>query len=75
MATLAETVKMAQAVCDAYSAAVKAAGYKSRWVKIDYAKHPEIAAARDAHYAAGVALHEAFEASRKISSRKRRPSK
>lgn len=63
--TLAETIKFAQDVCDAYSAAVKAAGYKSRWDRIDYAKHPAVAAARDAHHAAGRELHGAFEASRK----------
>lgn len=65
--TLAETIKHAQAVCDAYSAAVKAAGYKSRWDRIDYVKHPAVAAARDAHHAAGRELHEAFEQSRKVS--------
>lgn len=68
MKNLAETIISAQAVCDAYSAAVAAAGYKSRWDRIDYAKHPAVAAARDAHHAAGRELHEAFVASRAVQS-------
>lgn len=64
---LANAVKAGQIACDSFSAAVKAAGYKSRWDRLDYAKHPALAAARDAHHAAGRELHEAFAASRKAA--------
>lgn len=62
---LGAAIRAGQEACDAFSAAVRAAGYKSRWDKIDYAKHPVVRAARDAHHLAGVKLHEAFVASRK----------
>lgn len=62
---LKDAIASAQTACDAYSAAVKAAGYKSRWDRIDYVKHPAVKAARDAHHVAGQAMHEAFVASRK----------
>jgi hypothetical protein len=62
---LIEAIKAGQVACDAFSDAVKAAGYKSRWDRLDYEKHPALKAARDAHHEAGRVLHEAFEASRK----------
>jgi hypothetical protein len=69
MKTVAEAIKAGQIACDAFSAAVTAAGYKSRWNRIDYAKHPALAAARDAHHAAGRELHDAFEAARAAERR------
>jgi hypothetical protein len=57
---LTEAYEAGKAVCDAFSAAVLKAGYKSRWDRIDWDRHPELKAARDAHHAASKALGEAF---------------
>jgi hypothetical protein len=63
--TLAETIAQAYAADDAFAAAVKAHGYKSRW---DIRNIPQQSQAlRDAYFAkldADKAMHEAFEASR-----------
>lgn len=65
--TLGAAIRAGQEACDAFSAAVAAAGYKSRWDKIDYDKHPALKAARDAHHAAGQTMHEAFVRSRETT--------
>lgn len=62
--TIAEAIKAGQIACDAFGAAVRAAGYKSRWDRIEWDKHPALKAARDAHHQAGRELNEAFEACR-----------
>src|SRR5579863_1202768 len=64
LAALIEAGKIGQVACDAFSVAVHAAGYKSRWDRIDFDAHPALKAARDAHHAAGEALHAAYEAHR-----------
>lgn len=75
--TLAEAIKAGQNACDAFSAAVTAAGYKSRWSEIDYDKHPELKAARDAHHAAGRDLQTAFEARpfHRLVTKRKQPNK
>lgn len=63
--TLAETIQWAQKRCDAFTVAVREAGYKSRWDRIEWDKHPALKAARNAHHEAGRVLHDAFIESRK----------
>ena len=64
--TIVDAIKAAQVACDAFSDAVRKAGYKSRWDRIDWESHPDLKAARQAHWDAGIELHEAFTRQREM---------